>query len=640
MKTKLIIICALATIFLLPQFAAAQAAAQAEWTLMFYMDADNNLEASQMVDLEEMMKVGSSASVNLIVLADRSVTGDDVRGYTNRAVGSLKNWTTAKLMVVEKGKLRQLADWGEINMGDPATLKRFLQTATTQFPAKRFGLVFGDHGSGWVGIVSDENSQDDTLTSVELPSALREITAKTGKLELIGFDACLMANFEVAKAIAPFGKTMVASEELEPGDGWSYTPIMTALTKNPQMDGVTLGKTVVDAYKNYYLAPNQTNRDLTVTLAVIDLGKIPALETAVSNLGIRNQGFMKSRGRNTWNQISRARSQTEQYGESDEAEEAASHLFDVIDYAQKIKLEKPDVETVRAADAAIAGVKTAVVYKTNGTARPHSSGLSIYFPSNAESANGDYELTPFSLSGKWMPFLSDFLIMADQDQQAPVLDNVRTNNRNIARNTAATFTARATGDDIDEALFVLAESSDTEQIIIGAIPAEPDENGVLREEWDGEWFAISDGKKESICPITDFAEIEDDTDIYYVEVPAQVRYKGTNEWRDVTLYFYLDFNEEEVVGQFVYAFEFKKNMPREVEILAGDSIRPVYVSIDNNGDASLVAATDEKDILNVAEDDGLTVGRVEVAAGNYLLGFTVTDYAGNTSEEFTEVTIK
>lgn len=75
---------------------------QTEWTLMFYMDADNNLEAAQMEDLGEMMAVGSSANVNIVVLADRSNKSNEEDGYTARTVGGVANWTTAKLLMVEK----------------------------------------------------------------------------------------------------------------------------------------------------------------------------------------------------------------------------------------------------------------------------------------------------------------------------------------------------------------------------------------------------------------------------------------------------------------------------------------------------------------------------------------------------------
>lgn len=610
----------------------------AEWTLMFYMDSDNNLEAPQMKDLDEMMAVGSTTGVNIVLLVDRSAKSDVRDGYTDRAVGGLKNWTTAKMLYVEKGRLRELADWGEVNMGDPATLKKFLQTAVDQFPAKHYALTFGDHGAGWVGIVADESADNDSLDTVELPSVLQSITAKTGKLDLIGFDACMMANFETAKALAPFGKTMVASEELEPGDGWNYTPLLGALTRNPGMDGVTLGKTIIDTFRDYYL-PKEGDADPTVTLSVIDLEKIPAIETAVNNLSVTNRNFMKAGGSTNWKKTARARSKTEEFGVH---QGTHYNYYDLINYAENLKREQPDAATVASADAVTSAVRAAIIYKTNGSAHPRSTGLTIYFPPDKENLTGfGYSETPFSQTGKWMPFLADYTGTQGLDTQAPQIQNVATTDKNVAKDDVITVTAQVKADDIEEATFVLAESHADGEIIIGAIPAEPDEKGLLKEEWDGSWFSIGDGTKELICPITNFEEIEEGTDVYLAEVPAQVRYKGTSQWRNVTLYFQLDFNtDEDVTGEFIYAFEFKNNRAREVSIEAGDSIRPVYIAIDKNGESSMIASDDKADILTVSKDDDLTVGRMDVAPGKYLIGFTVTDFSDNTTEEFTEVTIQ
>jgi hypothetical protein len=44
--------------------------------------------------------------------------------------------------------------------------------------------------------------------------------------------------------------------------------------------------------------------------------------------------------------------------------------------------------------------------------------------------------------------------------------------------------------------------------------------------------------------------------------------------------------------------------------------------------------------LTFTEDDDITIGRMDVDAGKYLIGFSVTDFSGNSSEEFTEVTIE
>ena len=94
------------------QVAAAQPA-PAAWTVMVYLAADNDLEAPQMQDLREMLKVGSTAQVNVVVLADRHPQGDGK--YTNSSVANLPDWTSAKLLYVEPGRMRELADKGELS---------------------------------------------------------------------------------------------------------------------------------------------------------------------------------------------------------------------------------------------------------------------------------------------------------------------------------------------------------------------------------------------------------------------------------------------------------------------------------------------------------------------------------------------
>ncbi len=613
-------------------------APEAEWTLMFYMDSDNDLEGAQMQDLVEMMAVGSTPNVNVVILADRCVKGEnddeDTSKYTNRPVGGLPNWTTAKLLVVEKGRLRQLADWGEVNMGDPATLTRFVTSVTSQFPAKRFGLVFGDHGEGWAGIASDESANQDGLNMVELQTAFKGLASTISKFELIGFDACLMANFEAAKAIAPFGKTMVGSEELEPGSGWHYMPLLTRLNQNPAIDGFALGRIIVDTYRDFYLAPAQGERDQTVTLAVIDLGKIPTLEAAVNDLGTRSRAFMRSKGRTTWLKTADARGDTETYGGDEE-------FFDVVDFAQKTKLQNPDPDTMRSADAVIAATRSAVVYKTNGSARPHSSGISIYFPESKEPLlEKSYNLTPFSVTGKWFPFIGEFYGLQIEDHQPPKIEPPKTTDAQISDADVATVSAQVSADDLAEATFILAESDGNRQIIIGALPTEPDDKGLLHEEWDGSWFTIGNADTEVICPVTDFEEIAGKPDVFLVEVPAQIRFSGGRSWRDITMYFVLDLSKDDPFGEFVYAFEFHRGQAREVLLEPGDAVRPVYLAVDANGDTEEVASTDAADIIRIKTADGIEVGGADVAAGKYMIGFLVTDYSGNSDAEFVDVTIE
>jgi hypothetical protein len=613
---------------------------QADWTLMFYMDSDNNLESPQILfNLQALLNVGSTKNVNVVMLVSRSSKGEEEPGYTNKGIGGLPNWTDTKYLYVEKGKLRELGDWGKLNMGDPANLVKFATTAAAQFPAKKYGLIFGDHGGGWKQILSNESFEDNGLDMNKLSSALSKITPKIGKLELIGFDACMMGNFEVARTVSPYAKTMVGSEEVEPGLGWNYEQLLRGLESHPDMDGAFLGKLIVEVYRLLYTSPLAKHQGDGVTLSAIDLSKIDTLMAALSELAVRNQAYIKAGGRPALLKTAHARSMTEEYGKT--KGKSDYKFFDIIDFAENLKAQSADPSLVKAADSVIAATKSAVIHKYSGKAFPHAGGLTIWFPSQkGEVEQENYAGFPFSVGLKWGILVTEYTSLINLDTSAPAVDDVATNDADMAKTDVATITAKVNGDDVDDVRFVLAEADENGATIIGAVPTAPDEKGVLHEEWDGQWFTIGDGTRQVVCPISDFQEVEEGKGNYFAEVPAQIRYKGRDDWRDVTLYFYLDYNKNELEGEFVYAFQSVKGQLREVTIGAGDSIRPVYIDINAKGVATEVAATDEHNILHITDAADLFVGRQRVAAGKYLMGFVVTDFAGNTSQKFTDVTIE
>ena len=103
-----------------PVASQAQTRTLADWTLAIYLDSDNNLDIWAQKDVNEMLSVGSSNAVNLIVLWD-TTTGP------------------AHVYMVLKGELRELKDCKlngiETNMGDPQTLREFVSYTFSSFPA-------------------------------------------------------------------------------------------------------------------------------------------------------------------------------------------------------------------------------------------------------------------------------------------------------------------------------------------------------------------------------------------------------------------------------------------------------------------------------------------------------------------------
>src|SRR4030043_508749 len=53
----------------------------ADWTVIVYLDGDNNLQLSAIGDLVEMEKIGSKAGVNVIVLMDTLDQVEDTHWY-------------------------------------------------------------------------------------------------------------------------------------------------------------------------------------------------------------------------------------------------------------------------------------------------------------------------------------------------------------------------------------------------------------------------------------------------------------------------------------------------------------------------------------------------------------------------------
>jgi hypothetical protein len=102
---------------------------------MVYLDGDNNLESAAIGDFLEMSSVGSTSDVNIVVQFDRIPGG----------VSSYGDWTDCKRFRVTSGMTPMPAnateDLGECNMGDPNTLREFVEWTTTKFPADNYALI-------------------------------------------------------------------------------------------------------------------------------------------------------------------------------------------------------------------------------------------------------------------------------------------------------------------------------------------------------------------------------------------------------------------------------------------------------------------------------------------------------------------
>jgi len=403
----------------------AQEKRLAEWTFMVFMNGDNNLEKFAINDFMEMAKVGSTETVNIVVQFDRiAAHGKD---WDDQRYG---NWSGTLRFKVGKGMTpiptNAVEDIGEANMGDGAVLRQFVEWATSAYPAKRYALIIWNHGQGWrfdmattiaatteadrkkraifwqmkkdavanikdralpvvelgltipstVRFVSTDDSSRDRLYNREIQDVLRPILAGR-PLDLIGYDACLMAMLETAYAMRELAHVMVASEELEPGPGWNYELLLTKLVGSPTMDGRELGQAIVKAFEEHYGAGG-IRPDETTTLSAIDLEKIPRLAGAVSALAKKLGAYVK----NNPGKLRDIRGPEEvAYGYKDDY--FHEYSIDLDFFAEKLAGRSKDQDVASAAKAVRTAIGYAVIANFAGDHAKNvrgSRGVAIYFP--------------------------------------------------------------------------------------------------------------------------------------------------------------------------------------------------------------------------------------------------------------------
>jgi len=341
---------------------------QARATVLVYV-VGSNLEGEDNQasgNLEEMMKVGSSQDVNIIV----ETGGADKDG-----------WRTVKRQKVLKGSLEVISDVGAQRMTDPDNLQKFIEWGVESYPAKSYHLVFWNHGGGPLGGFGEDSNFPDTGTMPlpQIVQALEGAKQATGAtFDLIGFDACLMASAEVAYMLSPYAHYLVASQEIEPGPGWDWTPYLSHVVNDSGSTAVTSGKAIVDAY----MAKTAKFQSHFATLSVTDLSKSAALIESVDaiartivdklNTGTAAQQY------SAWADLAYARRVTHDFQTS----WLFGNMFDLVDLADFVTQPSLGMfdRTPEQVEAVESALNEAVVYNRHGKELWAASGQTLYMP--------------------------------------------------------------------------------------------------------------------------------------------------------------------------------------------------------------------------------------------------------------------
>lgn len=370
------------------------------WTFMVFLNGDNNLEKAAVDDFLEMAQVGSNDRLNIVVQMDRTPQDDSMDGYTD----SYGDWDNTKLFVIQAGDIPTKTvgiDLPEQNMGDPNVLEDFIVWAVTNYPADHYMLVIWNHGGGWrfqqqkiaqleatrraegslplpgfKEVSSDETAGRDVLYLQEVGEALEQAENRTGqRLDIVGFDACLMGMIEVAYEIKDNADFMVGSEDLEPGDGWSYDTILNDLaTTYEARTPRNLAKIIVQRYGEFY-GPHGRE-----TQAAYDLNQIDRVTNAISYF-VRTHSDLPEDDKE-WPEIGDARPEIEEFHDG-----CVPYIpqrcwgVDLGDFAKEVgtRVENDDVQEGLLGLQLLVGTEF-VIANYHGDVHPEAYGVAFYFP--------------------------------------------------------------------------------------------------------------------------------------------------------------------------------------------------------------------------------------------------------------------
>jgi len=354
-----------------------------KWTFMVYLDADNNLEDAGIGDFLEMASVGSTDDIAILVLFDR------IPGYTD----IYGDWSDTRVFFVTYGGTpypgQELDVWEETNMGDPQTLVDFVSFSISNYPAEHYALILWDHGGGLSGVCWDDTNGDN-LNIHEIRNALELVYQELGcKIDIMGFDACLMGMMEIAYQLRDYVDYVVFSQEVEPGDGWPYDDILSELVANPDMQPYELSILMAEKYVASYNGGSQGYYSGATQSAI----NVSCLTTVVFRKLDRLVGELLRNYQNYSSQIAEAVRYAESF--------YYTHEKDIVHFLELLreKITEPSIQQL--INSTILAVERAILYGGHLGGHPNAYGLSAYFPIVYST---EYEYVLMSRHHQWDEF--------------------------------------------------------------------------------------------------------------------------------------------------------------------------------------------------------------------------------------------
>ncbi len=439
---------------------------QKEWTIMIYMAGDNNLAVDMAYAMEQIKGVADQGadSPNLFVYYDGNSPAIPTLYCDFSEPGKPRYVRSYK---VPNKLYPPISKKENENAADPRSIINFVDWCVNTVEvenhgeisfgrrAEKYALIFSGHSLGFqdIGLFKDETSGKSmkmidfygvlarlTGTKKELDimadadgyvgEARRDVTKKLlgQKLDLLGFDSCVMGMLEVGYQFNDRTKTMIASEGSVPSAGWTYAKILGCLTREQNRNVDT--RRVAELFVQEFIRSQDayTVGGVSVDMAAWDMQYFDELAGAFDDLAEVLLECFEDENSRIYRQMERVILQVHW--------KCQSYMYDqnvdLGDFCELLDREcglvaddlggGKDIELLRRVQTACRNVLTelpraVILSGFSGGGYQYSNGLSVFFPWSREAyevSKKNYESLWFAKEAKrrrksWAYFLKKYL---------------------------------------------------------------------------------------------------------------------------------------------------------------------------------------------------------------------------------------
>lgn len=408
------------------------------WTILIYMAADNDLFPFAIRNLEQMKQVGSNENVHIVVHFDFHQRGQEKK---------------TKRLYIEHNKAVQVGPELCMDSGDPDTLIDATCWAIDHFPSDHLCTILWNHGSGALnpfvrksinpshlffyntetqkieldrsipfsdfvyastgeaprrGVCFDETTGN-YLNDQKLKHAFETIHEHLGKpIDLVLFDACLMACTETAWLVHEHADYMGASQEVVLGPGYNYFLTLQQPQKQYMRPDELLHH-VIQKYKQTY---SKITNDYTHSGFI--LSNFRELHESLHDLAQHLQYGLQIERYKSIRRALRNSSAPKQCTHFDEPTyiDLDHFLANIQEQCEQISVSQNEASYKKQLRTLLQRCRNAISQviseHVSGPHFRHAHGVSIYYPQTIIHAS--YSNTEFAQHNAWSQLLRTYLL--------------------------------------------------------------------------------------------------------------------------------------------------------------------------------------------------------------------------------------